>query len=314
MTHTHELPMTPGDLGELIASFSDVTARLESTHDQLRAEVARLSTELSLANEQLERSRRLAALGEMAAGIAHEVRNPLGSIRLYARMLVQDLADRPNERATVLKIDAAAKSLDAVVGDVLAFSREFKLRLTLDDAREVIDRAIDACQSDRAPGWSEIEVVRLDLDRPRSTRFTAPIDRPLVVQALVNVLRNAFEAAAESPDRRARIEIDAGTREQSRPDGSRAPCSFLSVRDSGPGIPEDVVARMFNPFFTTRATGTGLGLSIVHRIVDAHGGHVRVMDHAREGSDGRSESGATVEMIFPCSAEASHVPACATAA
>ncbi len=86
------------DLGELIAAFNDVTARLQNSHEKLHGEVARLTRELADANAQIERSQRLAALGEMAAGIAHEVRNPLGSIRLYARMLEQDLAERQKKK------------------------------------------------------------------------------------------------------------------------------------------------------------------------------------------------------------------------
>ena len=79
--------VSPAELAELMSTFNQVTGRLQSTHESLRTEVARLQEELREANEQLQRSKRLAALGEMAAGIAHEVRNPLGSIRLYARML-----------------------------------------------------------------------------------------------------------------------------------------------------------------------------------------------------------------------------------
>src|SRR5262245_49927759 len=113
--------LSPGDLAELLGAFNDVTTRLQSTHDTLRAQVARLEGELRQANEQIERSRRLAALGEMAAGIAHEVRNPLGSIRLHARMLEHDLTERPEQRGLAEKIISEVRGLDAVVGDVLSF-------------------------------------------------------------------------------------------------------------------------------------------------------------------------------------------------
>src|SRR5438874_11415481 len=112
-----------------MASFNEVTSKLERTHESLRLEVARLQDELRQANEQLERSRRLAALGQMAAGIAHEVRNPLGSIRLYASLLEQDLGDRPAEKEIAGKIAAAVQGLDGVVGDVLNFSRELKVSI-----------------------------------------------------------------------------------------------------------------------------------------------------------------------------------------
>src|SRR5262249_42196179 len=119
--------VTPAELAELMATFNEVTGRLQGTHESLKREVVRLQGELRDANEQLQRSRRLAALGEMAAGIAHEVRNPLGSIRLYARMLEHDLVDRPQERSVATKIAAAVHGLDGVVGDVLSFAREARV-------------------------------------------------------------------------------------------------------------------------------------------------------------------------------------------
>jgi len=299
--------ISPADLAELIASFSEVTTRLEATHDQLRAEVGRLNAELSNANEQLERSRRLAALGEMAAGIAHEVRNPLGCIRLYARMLDQDLADRPGERQTVRKIDAAACGLDAIVGDVLTFSKEFSVRAAACDAIELVTQSLEACCHDGVRGWRDTEIVRADIQRASRDPSGVPelyVDRGLAQQALVNVVRNALEAADEAackePARARSINVDVFSRECADDRGETRRFGVISVRDSGPGVPPEVVARMFNPFFTTRATGTGLGLAIVHRIIDAHAGMVRVLDSAacNEGPEAERR-GATFELLFP---------------
>lgn len=303
--------ISPGDLAQLIASFSEVTARLEATHEQLRGEVGRLNAELSRANEQLERSRRLAALGEMAAGIAHEVRNPLGSIRLYARMLDQDLADRPAEQTTVRKIDAAACGLDAVVGDVLTCSREFSLRVAVCDPVELLTQSLEACCHDGVRGWRSTEIVRADIQRVSRVPSGAcelHADRALVQQAIVNVIRNAFEAIDESaarvPGPEHRLVVDCFTRESLDGQGHVGRYSVVSVRDTGPGMSAEVVARMFNPFFTTRSTGTGLGLAIVHRIVDAHGGRVVVIDNGsspcQEQTDHR---GTTIELLFPETSE-----------
>lgn len=295
--------IAPAELAELISSFSEVTSRLEATHDHLRAEVARLTRELGTANEQIERTRRLAALGEMAAGIAHEVRNPLGSIRLYARMLDQDLTDRPAERATAAKIAGAATALDGIVGDVLTFAREFKVRPCPTAASNLLDRAAEACSHDGVPGWGQAALVRADLGRSGAEPLILDVDAGLVQQALVNVLRNAFEAVDDAV-RCGRagdhtVTLDAFEREAPGPKGA-VRTAVLSVRDTGPGVSDEVVRRMFNPFFTTRSTGTGLGLPIVHRIVDAHAGRVVVGNNATgPRGTGRDPRGATVELVFP---------------
>jgi signal transduction histidine kinase len=281
---------TPGalsatDLVELMTAFNEVTAKLEQTHAQLRGEVRRLSCELREANEALSRSKRLAALGEMAAGIAHEVRNPLGSIRLYAGMLEQDLADRPECRTVARKIAGAVRGLDAVVGDVLSFARELRLRPTPTDAGELLTRASDACRAEAA------EVVRADLT---GAAVELECDAALVHQALVNLIRNAAEANRVSGGRLVWLDAAPGPVDASDPD----PVSgvVISVRDEGDGVSPEVIERVFNPFFTTRATGTGLGLSIVHRIADAHAGRVIVQNNSAQEPGAR---GATVELRLP---------------
>jgi len=268
--------MTPDDLGELLRAFSDVTERLQRTHETLRAEVARLQGELSSANAQLRRARELAALGEMAAGIAHEIRNPLGSIRLYAGMLEQDLEDRPQERQVAGKIAGAVKGLDHIVSDVLSFAREVRITPASVDAGALFDRAADTCRDRIDSAGAVVEVTG-------AGEGAIDCDGDLLHQALTNLIRNAADAVAENPAARARrIGLEASVM------GDEV---SLAVEDSGPGMPEDVRQRMFNPFFTTRKAGTGLGLAIVHRIVDAHGGRIDVSDGAL--------GGARVAMVLP---------------
>lgn len=282
--------LSPSDLAELMSTFNDITGKLTATHETLQAEVARLTRELSDANLQLERSRRLAALGEMAAGIAHEVRNPLGCIRLYARMLVQDLAEMPAPREIASKIGRAAAGLDGIVGDVLTFSREFKARRSAIIARDLFDSVLESVCHDGTPGWREVTFKREGDD------VELVGDPGLLRQALVNLVRNGVEAAREGAQNRVVTLIAQRGRGRGR---ARADQEVLiMVRDTGPGIPGDVLARMFNPFFTTRATGTGLGLAIVHRIVDAHGG--RVLAANNEASKG---TGATFTVHLPLTEE-----------
>ncbi|GAB4550766.1 MAG: hypothetical protein Tsb0013_12630 [Phycisphaerales bacterium] len=274
----------PDQLAELIATFTDATSRLQQTHETLRAEVARLEGELRETKGQLARARELAALGEMAAGIAHEIRNPLGSIKLYAKVLVDDLADREQERDTARKIARAVDGLNAVVGDVLAFSREMRLETTAVCLRGVVERAMECC-ADR------IAMSDIDVDLRLDDAGEAEVDPTLVHQALVNVLRNACDALAERDG--GCIRVSTGCRSVLDHDGVRRTMAMVLVEDSGPGIPEEVRSRVFNPFFTTRAAGTGLGLPIVHRILDAHDGRITITN----GAPGLG--GARVELLFP---------------
>jgi signal transduction histidine kinase len=313
--------LSTSELTQMLSLFNDAAAKLQTTHEQLRAEVARLQGELKAANDEIARSRRLAALGEMAAGIAHEVRNPLGSIRLHAKMMEEDLVDRPEQRTLASKILQAVRGLDAVVGDVLSFSREMRVRPYPNDSMELLQGAVGeameshagrvksgVCGSPPTRDHGTIEVVYQSIAGDAEHVWC---DAGLVHRALVNVVQNAVQAMC--PDeadlsgmdekkrrgcalsRRSVLMVGASSRLVMTPDGGERPVVVLSVRDSGPGLPAEVMERMFNPFFTTRAAGTGLGLAIVHRIVDAHGGSVRVRNH--------EQGGAVVELLLPVGEE-----------
>ncbi len=216
----------------------------------------------------------------MAAGISHEIRNPLGSIRLYTGMLQEDLGDMPEQQQIVEKIGRAVRGLDEIVGDVLSFAREIKARFQPCETRSVIEHAIESCCADIAGSVRH--------DHPAGS-IELQCDATLIQQALVNILRNAGEANRLAGT--SGIEIETATCGIERDDRDEPAIAF-TVRDHGEGIPQQVIERMFNPFFTTRATGTGLGLAIVHRIIDAHRGMVEVGNHA---------NGAWVRLIVPVS-------------
>jgi signal transduction histidine kinase len=244
------------ELAELVEAYNQVTERLQASHDLLNSEVNRLREQLTTANEALQRSRRLAALGEMAAGIAHEIRNPLTSIHLYAGMLSKDLADRPESRSIADQIAQAVRSLDAVVNDVLSFARELVIRPTEADYGDSIEQALRDMQPMLAHGD-----ISLHVDRPEE--LVGRFDSNLLQRVLCNLVRNAVEAMQDGG------ELTVTARKQDA-------FARLVIRDTGPGIEPESVDRIFNPFFTTRHTGTGLGLAIVHRIIDAHGGSISV--------------------------------------
>jgi signal transduction histidine kinase len=253
-----------GELMQIIEAYNQVTERLQRSHETLTEEVKRLQRQLASANAALQRSRRLAALGEMAAGIAHEVRNPLASIQLYARMLEEDLADRPEQRELAERILSAVRGLDGTVHDVLSFARETEAQPEQGAVRPLLEGAVEAERPSLEAAGIEL---RYALEREG---LELRHDPRLMHRALVNLIRNATQAMP-----------DGGTLtlEASRDETA----VHLVVRDTGPGIGDEAVDRIFNPFFTTRDTGTGLGLAIVHRILDAHGGSIAVHNDPSAG-------------------------------
>jgi signal transduction histidine kinase len=247
------------ELGRIILAYSEVTEKLQQSHSQLTETVQLLREELSEKNRQLERRNRLAALGEMAAGMAHEIRNPLGGIQLYSSMLAKDLADRPDALLIVKKISGGVRRLEALVSQVLQFSREIRAHVTQIDLREIVEQAIEL-----ASQQLESRDVRCEMTGPRQMPVMA--DGLLIGQAVLNLILNSAEAIHGG----GAITITFGA----PPNESDAKQFHLTVRDSGPGIPPQILDRIFNPFFTTKETGTGLGLAIVHRVVEAHDGTI----------------------------------------
>jgi len=273
------------DLAEIIRAYNAVTDNLQRSHESLRNEVVRLQRELASTDAQLQRSKRLAALGEMAAGIAHEVRNPLAAIGLYADMIAQDLRpilESAASKATTLrgtievaeKIASAVRGLDGIVSDVLTFAREIRPRCQCLSVNQLFVRVIES----HLPVMDEAE-VRIVCDV--ADGITMEGDADLLHQALLNVVRNAVEAMPEGGT------LTLAARQEDEQ-------VVLIVRDTGPGVDAADIDRIFNPFFTTRHTGTGLGLAIVHRIVDAHGGAITA----------RNEGGAVFELIVPRQSDA----------
>ena len=289
------------ELADLVRAYNDVTEKLRHSHETLSAEVVRLRGELASADAQLQRSKRLSALGEMAAGIAHEIRNPLAAIQLYARMVVEDLeplaaeqqanppeaepADAeddgevfapqpplPGALSNTKKIADAVRSLSAIVNDVLTFARHTEPERRVACVAETLFKAVESHRPEL-----DRHVIEIDVD---ADPLEAELDHDLLHQAVLNLVRNATDAMADAPVRRLTLSADVETpaAQAAQGDSGEAAAAelVLEVRDTGPGIEADAVDRIFNPFFTTRSAGTGLGLAIVHRIVDAHAGAITV--------------------------------------
>ena len=269
-----EITQRERELGAIIQAYNEVTERLKQSHDQLQRQVGGLRHELADKNRELARRERLAALGEMAAGVAHEIRNPLASIELFASLLRRDLADRPALAAHAGKISRGVQRLDSIVNDILAFAGE-----TDPVCREVVlaDVLAEAAEMVAAP--LAARHTRLSIDAPpRDVRLGADPDQ--LQRVVANLLLNAAQAG-EGP---ATVSLTA---RRSHADSTVE----IVVSDRGPGIAPELLDRIFNPFFTTKDSGTGLGLAIVHRIVEAHGGAVTASN--------RDEGGAMFRVTLP---------------
>ncbi len=263
------------DLQEVLRMYNEVTRRLEVSHERLQAEVVRLTQQLEQKNRELEHKNRLAALGEMAAGIAHEIRNPLGGIQLYASTLAAEVQDRASAAELVRKISDGVKGLNAMVGDMLAFTQNMPLNRGEHDLGELVEAAVELAR----PGLEEASVrVQLAADLPGKK---VNVDARLMGRVLLNLILNAAEAIGETRNTKRGTPTEGVIWIRAEPAGERLE---LAVEDNGPGIPAHVLEKIFNPFFTTKHKGTGLGLAIVHRIVEAHAGRIRAENTTEGGA------------------------------
>jgi signal transduction histidine kinase len=227
--------------------------------------------------EERERLRdRLAALGEMAAAIAHEVKNPLAGIEVMAGLLKRQLPDSPDAQTVLADIIKEAKMANRIVQEVLAFVRPLRLQVEDTSVADVIRDAITMAESHSLKADVEVKV-----DIPEALR---PIqgDPAQLRQIFTNFLTNAFEALNGT----GMVQIAAVAQEgddDTGPDHG-GPMVVITVSDDGPGIPPEVTDRIFSPFFTTKPQGSGLGLAIVRKIVDAHDGRIDVGERPGGGA------------------------------
>jgi len=219
--------------------------------------------------EERERLRdRLATLGEMAAAIAHEVKNPLASIEVMAGMLKRQLRDRTDAHETLNDIIKECKMANAIVVEVLEFVRPIQLQVDGVSLVEVIKESITAAESKMPRGTIQIDTI-IDPDVPE-----LQADEHQLRQLFINLLTNAFDALGGKGRIEMRARLEAGDEDQLMGVDPPAPQVVIDIRDNGPGISADDLERVFSPFFTTKPQGTGLGLAIVRKVVDAHDGRI----------------------------------------
>ncbi|MCD6405412.1 MAG: hypothetical protein J7M19_06265 [Planctomycetes bacterium] len=291
------------DISDAIQAYNDLAERLTESQRALKREVLLLREELAEKNRQLARKNRLAILGEMAAGVAHEIRNPLGGIELYAGLIQRESADaapqappaqRPLPAAKIGKwarrIEDATRDLSRIVGDILDFTRPLEPRMKKVFLSQVAEAALDladpapaqnACDHQRREAFAAAggRLIRVAWDV--SDEVPVAGDFQLLQRAFLNVILNAAAAirASASPQKAGTLTIRvSATRLED------LPAQRIAFEDTGPGIGAGDVEKVFDPFFTTREGGTGLGLAQVARIVAAHGGRITAGNTAAGGA------------------------------
>jgi len=231
--------------------------------------------------EERERLRdRLAALGQMAAAMAHEIKNPLAGIEVMAGLLHRELTEKRDAQAMVKDIINEAKMANSIVQEMLDFVRPVRLQLDRASLDEALQSAITL-----ADGKATRGAISVDLRLPDKLPMIQG-DRHQLAQVFANLLINAYEAldGRGSVAIGARI-VDAGEDGALLPDGAQAVQTVIvDVADTGPGVSPELIDKIFNPFFTTKAQGSGLGLAIVRKIVDAHEGRIDVTSTPNRGT------------------------------
>jgi len=243
----------------VVASITDLSEDLA-----MQAELAR-QKDLTFQSEKMS------ALGELLAGVAHELNNPLSIVVGNAMILAEEVPSGP-VAARSEKIGQAAERCVRIVRAFLAMAREQPLQIAPVDICGLIRTATEAYMASAPPNEVTL-VVDLAPDLPR-----VMVDEAQMVQVLVNLLTNAHHAIAGS-GRSGTIRIQAEPRPWS---GKMA----VVIDDDGPGVPRDIRSRIFDPLFTTKSSsrGTGMGLALCQRIVLSHGGSIRLLDRPRDGA------------------------------
>ncbi len=238
----------------------DELATIGAHLQSLMSDVTDTRSSLEQSRSRLANAEKLAVVGKLAAGVAHEIRNPLTAVKMWLFSLQRNLNGNPETNHAFGLISAEILRLENIIKNFLEFARPPRLKIL----REFLPPMIDDALQFLTPRLDERRIA-LNWEPPADLP-PALIDADQFRQVLMNLLVNALEVTPAG----SRISISA----QAESDGKGGPVLVVSIRDAGPGIPDDVRTRIFEPFFTTKDDGTGLGLSVAARIMGDHGGRL----------------------------------------
>ncbi len=270
------------EIGQLAESFNAMAQEIQDHRENMERIMEARTVALKHAQVSVIQSEKLASIGLLAAGVGHELNNPLTSILMNVNLLIEDVGDQAALRAELQRISDDAVRCKLIIDDLRDFSRRHDLDVELADLNALVRAALGALE--RSVSLQGVTMVQeLSVAMP-----PVPCDAVRMEQVFGNVLVNAVQAMPQGGKLKVVTTLREGYAE-------------MSVQDSGPGIPEAIRDRIFDPFFTTKARGTGLGLSIVYRIMEAHGGRVAVENMADDASGGADSevSGTRIVLQLP---------------
>jgi len=254
------------ELGYLAHSFNTMTGELRLAHqalresaDELERKVEERTAELKRMQAQMIQSEKMVAIGKLAAGVAHEINNPLTGVLTNSSLMLEDLADDHPWREDIQTIVNETLRCRKIVKGLLDFSRQTRPQRTLLDLNQVVEDTLALVRNQTVFRNTRI-VYALDPHLP-----TVLADADQMRQVVLNLVLNAAEAMVQGGELRLASSVDSAKK-----------AVELRISDTGPGIPDEVRVRIFEPFFTTKKTGTGLGLAVAYGIIQRHHGEIRI--------------------------------------
>lgn len=279
----YRVPIVEKDeIGELAQSFNAMAQEIQEHRDHLEKMVQAKTAELKQAQDSLLQSEKLASIGLLASGVAHELNNPLTSILMNVNLLMEEVEDQRELHKELKRISDDTIRCKRIIDDLRDFSRRHDLDIHSRDLNEVVRKAVGLMSHQLR--LSGIELFT-ELNPPL---LQVPCDSGRMQQVLMNIFDNAIQAMPKGGN----LTVRTGVRES---------FAEIAVKDTGPGIAAEIRGKIFDPFFTTKSEGTGLGLSIAYGIMEEHGGSIAVesltAQEARTGESGTP--GTTVRLFLP---------------
>jgi two-component system NtrC family sensor kinase len=268
ITKIREFDAAGYEFNKMGEALQDSQNSLRDMNASLETQVEKRTGELLSARMMLERSERLASLGTLAAGIAHEINNPLTGIMLHTSLAMNETSEQG--KADLERIASEAQRCATIANRLLAFSKSDGSRTAPLSLRKVLAESVELARAHESVKYLQVELPDSDA--------TIIADQQQMIQVLVNILINAGQAMKGNGVIRCSIFIDNGN-------------ATLQIADEGKGMTDEEMARAFDPFFTTKEDGTGLGLAVTYGIIDGHGGSIHL--------DSVRGKGTTVSITLP---------------